>query len=232
MELKYIIIICAVVFILLIFLGLAVVNYSTEEMVEKFKKLTDLPVGTTPFELYSIINQHHFGGKINVKFKDEYFCDSFNGGGTLTLSSKYANEQNFGGLAICAHELGHAFQFKDQKNKMIKHAKITRFSKFISFFTTPLVVIGIIALILSHIYVGYALIGAGAFCFLVAIISKIAIIGIEKDASNKALEILRDYANFTDDELKIAKKFLNSAKQTYVADLLKIMLKWTMLVKK
>ena len=55
---------------------------------------------------------------------------------------------------------------------------------------------------------------------------------IEKEASNKAMELLETYAFLTEEDLILARKFLNSAKQTYIADVLKIMLKWTMLVKK
>lgn len=231
MDIKYIIII-AVVFLFLVIAGLAIVNFSTEEMYEKYKKISNLPCGLTPVELANTLNTTEFGNRIHVVLKKDLFCDSLSSNGVLTLCSTYANENNMAGLAICAHELGHAFQFRDKMQKMNSHAGLLKTSKIFSWLFSPLVILGIVALLIEQTMFGYGLfIGAGV-SFLIAVVAKFSTIGIEKEASNNALEILRVYASFTDDELKIAKRFLNSAKMTYVADLLKIMLKWTMLVRK
>ena len=82
-------------------------------------------------------------------------------------------------------------------------------------------------LILSGIVAGIAIL-----VFISALSVKMSTIKIEEEASSTAIEILRTQAYLTESELQIAKEFLNSAKQTYVADLLKSMLKWTGLTRK
>lgn len=232
MELKYVVIIVAIVFLLLIIAGLAIVNYSTDEMVEKFKKVSNTVTGTTPLEFAKLINSLHFGNNIRIKFDDRMFSDCISGNGELTLCSKYANDNSIAGLSVCAHELGHAFQFKNEKDRMRLHVRKLMVSKIASWLTSPLIIGGIVVLILSYTYIGIALLGAGIVSFFVALIAKFSTLKLEKDASVKALELLETYASFNEDELKLAKRLLDSAKQTYVADILRTMLKWTMLVKK
>ena len=231
MEIKYIIIL-AVVFLLLIIIGLAIVNYSGEEMLQKFKNLSNLPCGISCVELANNLNNAEFGGRIRIKYSDKYFSDSMSSNFVLTLSSKYANNYNFPALAICAHELGHAFQFRDNIKKMQKCSKLTRISKIALSLFNPAIIAGIVLLIVEQNIFAYSLLGFAGLCFLIAIVSKLYTIGVEKEASKTAINILRIYASYSDDELKMANKFLKSAKLTYVADLLKIMLRWTGLVKR
>lgn len=232
MELKYIIIIAVGAFILLVLFGLAIVNYSFDEMVDQYRKISQEYVSTTPVEFALKVNAKYFRNSIRIKYSPNYFSDSFSGNGVLTLSSKYANEKNIAGLAICAHELGHAFQFIDEKKRMNKHYRRIRASKFFSYLISPCIIAGIACIIISKLYIGLGLIGFGMFCLVMAIFAKISTLNIEKDASNTALQLLSEFAFLTDSELETAKKFLDSAKQTYLADVLKIVLKWTMFVKK
>ena len=121
MELKYIIIIVAIVFLLLILLGLAIVNYSGADLYDKFLETQRYSTGITPLEFAQNFNRLFFNGKIKFNLKNDLMCDSYNGGGVLTLCSQYAKANNMAGVVICAHELGHAFQFKEQPNLMKKH---------------------------------------------------------------------------------------------------------------
>lgn len=231
MDIKCILIVSGII-LLLIIIGLSIVNNSSEDLMDKFNQVSRFPVGTTPVEFASLINSIHFNSSIQIKYKDGVFSDAFNGNGTLTLSKKYASDNNLAGLAICAHELGHAFQFKEQKQLMKSHAKKIFMSKTICKFTTPFIVCGILAFIFNYLYLAILLGGLGVLCFILAVITKMSTLKIESGASKRALELLRVYASFTDEELKMAKTFLNSAKQTYLAEILRIVLKWTFLVKK
>lgn len=230
MEVK-IIIIVSVVFLLLVVLGLAIVNYSTDEMVEKYKKYSEVTIGTTPQDFANLINSLHFNGRIKIKYDERYFSDCYNSAGVLTLSEKYCGSDNLAGLAICAHELGHAFQFKNQKKRMIKYAKMLKITNFLSNFVSFFVIFGIIALIFN-MWLGILSFALGIISITVTIVGKAKTLGVEKDASEKALQLLKDYAYLDDDKLKIAKKFLASAKQTYFAEVLKVLLKWTGLVRR
>ena len=57
MEFKYIILIVAVAFLLLIMFGLAIVNYSFAEMVDNFNKYSGIKVNKTPDEFARNINE-------------------------------------------------------------------------------------------------------------------------------------------------------------------------------
>lgn len=231
MDIKYIIII-SIVFLLLVMVGLAIVNFSADDMLDKYRKLEKLPCGYTPIDLATAFAQMELGGRLKIKFDDRLFSDSMSSNLVLTLSSKYAHLLDFGGLVICSHELGHAIQFRDKRNKMNSHAKLSRLCKMSSIFTTPLMVAGIVLFALGYVIPAIVTLGFAVVSFFVAVVSKLSTIGIENEASKNALLILTKYANFSDDELNMAKGFLKSAKMTYIADFLKIMLKWTFLVRK
>ena len=230
MDILYIIII-AVVFILLILAGLAVVNYSGQDLFDKSRKYSSFPTSSTPIQFLQLINSLYFDNRIVLKFTDKELGDSYNGGGVMTLCSKYAYDNNLVGITICAHELGHALQFKNEYKRMKKFAKRNKTSKLLSKFTIPLFVAGIVSLFFNQIIIAIVLGCLGVLTFIVALINKFLTIKVENDASKKAMELIKNYGNFTEDEIKMAKDFLNSARQTYVADLLRSMLKWTLIVK-
>ena len=68
--------------------------------------------------------------------------------------------------------------------------------------------------------------------FLTALAFKISVIKIEKEASAYALELLSQTKILNENELKVAKKLLKLALQTYIGDFFRAMLFWTMLVPK
>ena len=228
---KLYIIIIAVVFILLILAGLAIVNYSGQDLVDKSKKYSNIPTSSTPIEFLQLINSIFFDNRIALKFTNIELGDSYQGSGVMTLCHKYAYENNLVGVTICAHELGHAFQFKFEKERMRKFTRRRRMSRFLSKLTMPFIIAGIVTLFFNQYIIAGALGGFGALTFIFALINKYLTIKVENDASKKAMELIKEYAYFTDEELKKAKDFLNAARQTYIAELLRSMLKWTLIVK-
>lgn len=232
MNLIYIILIAVGVLVLFILFGLAIVNKSGEELLDKFNETAKYPTLITPLLFANTISNTFFKSSIKIDFKPNLLCDSFSSDGHLTLCSKYANEPHLAGLAIVAHELGHAFQFSRDKAKMKKHAKKLRLSQILSRFTTPVFLAGIVLLCFGY-YIFAALLGVLAIVlFILACSVKMSTIKIEKEASSIALDLLKDIAELDEQQLKKAKQFLDSAKLTYIADLLKIMLKWTGFTKK
>lgn len=232
MDLWIVIVIVVGATAILILAGLAIVNYSGEEMVSKFNETKKITTNISAYQLAQIVSRDCFNNKIKIVLNNSFLCDSYSSNNVLTLCDKYADDCNLAGLSICAHELGHALQFKNQAQKMKKYGKKINFCKFLSKLVTPLFIVAIgmccfDKLILSAITVGVALI-----VFITALSVKMSTIKIEKEASDNALQILNSYAFLTENELQSAKMFLNSAKQTYVADLLKSMLKWTGLTRK
>ena len=227
MNIIYIILIAVGVLVLFILFGLAIVNKSGEELLDKFKETSKYPTSITPLQFADIISSTFFNKSIKIDFKPNLLCDSFSSNGHLTLCSQYANEYHLAGLAIVAHELGHAFQFSRDKAKMQKHARKLNLSKILTRFTTPVFLVGIVLLCFGY-YIFAAIAGTLAIAlFILACSVKMSTIKIEKEASVIALDMLKDIASLDEQQLKKAKQFLDSAKLTYIADLLKIMLKWT-----
>lgn len=227
MSLTLIIIIATVVLVILIIAGLAVVNFSYEEMLSKYNQIATNPAPVSPMQFAQKISDEHFGGRIKIEAKKGMFVDSYASNNVLTLSQEYANKKQIAGLAICAHELGHAFQFKDQKARMKKYGTRLKISKVLSKFVSPLLIGAVVLACFDKLIFAMALAIFAILCFLIALAVKISTISIEQQASDIAITILHQNAELTDTELKLVREFLLSAKQTYVADLLKSILKWT-----
>lgn len=227
MNLIYIILIAVGILILFILFGLAIVNKSGEELLDKFKETSKYPSAITPLDFAHTISNTFFNNSIKINFNNNLLSDCFSSNGQLTLCSQYANTPHLAGLSIVAHELGHAFQFSRDKEKMRKHAKKLNLSKLLSKFTTPIFLGGIVLLCFGY-YIFAAIAGALAILlFILAVSVKMSTIKIENEASAIALDLLKDFAHLDEQQQKISKQFLDSAKLTYIADLLKIMLKWT-----
>ena len=232
MNLTLIIIISVGILVLLILAGHAIVNFSGEEMLNKFNQTSNVVTNMSAVELANSISQNYFHNRIRLTFKPNKFCDCYASNNVLTLCSEYANKKNLAGLAICAHELGHAFQFKNQAKKMQKYGKKINTSKFLSKLVNVILFVAIILVFFEKLILSGIVAGIAILVFISALSVKLSTIKIEEEASSTAIEILRTQAYLTESELQIAKEFLNSAKQTYVADLLKSMLKWTGLTRK
>lgn len=227
MNLIYIVLIAIGCLILLILFGLAVVNKSGEEVLDSFNKTAKHSTSITPLQFAQNISNMFFCGNIKIGFSQNILSDCFSSNGHLTICNKYANEYNLAGLTIVAHELGHAFQFARDKDKMKKHAKRLSLSKILSRFTTPIFLVGIVLLCFEY-YIFSIVCGILAIVFFILAVSvKMSTVKIENEASQIALDLLKDIAELDEQQLKIAKNFLDSAKLTYIADVLKIMLKWT-----
>ena len=117
MNLIYIILIAVGVLILFILFGLAIVNKSGEELLDKFKETSKYPTTITPLDFAHTISSMFFKNTIKINFNYNLLSDCFASNGHLTLCSQYANEHHLAGLSIVAHELGHAFQFSRDKAK-------------------------------------------------------------------------------------------------------------------
>ena len=232
MNLIYVILIAVGLFIVLILAGLAVVNYSGEEMYEKYKQTANVYSNISALEFANKIINTLFFGEIVIEERLGLFCDCYISSGKLVLSQNYSRENNLAGLAICAHELGHALQFKNQKEKMKKYAKKLKISKILSKFITPIIILSIILIFFDKLFFSLIGLGMAIIIFITALAVKMSTIKIEKEASENAITLLQNYTDLTMPEIEIANTFLDSAKLTYVADLLKSMLRWTGLTRR
>ncbi len=217
---------------------LAVANFSFNQFYEKFKEndARRNSYGITTLEYVSRINQAYFNNKLRLtkcaKFKDFY------GGGIVGLSESTMKSNSLSSLAIVSHELGHARQ-DFTSNKIKKHGKMRLAGRICGLFFMPSLIAGGVISVLQvfdvlqpfyFLIIGLSLIGLSVLIFFFAIFLKYKEIQIEKEASDFALEYLREY--LTEPEVEYCKEVLDGARLTYWAALVRTLLSWTLLTPK
>ncbi len=234
----YIVIGIVGVFVLLLCFALAVASFSGENFYEKFQENENrrISYGITTLEYVNEINQKYFAGKLKIarceKFKDHYST------GYVALSQQTMASNSLTSFAIISHELGHARQ-DSEGDKLKKHWTLRRAGKICGIFFLPVVIVGIALCLLNifsvlpdllYLVLGLSLLGVALLLFFFSVFLKYREVQIEKEASKYAVEFMKEV--LTDDELKAAKEFLDSARLTYWAVLFKTLLGWTFLTKK
>lgn len=139
---------------------------------------------------------------------------------SLNLSDASLNSSSVAGVAVAAHELGHALQDAEgYKMLKVRHILI-KTSNICSVLLWPLVIIGLIC---NFVYVGGVVgdvfLWCGVAFFSLSIIVALVTLPVEFDASKRALALLKEENTFDDYELDGAKKVLSAAALTYVASL-------------
>lgn len=233
MTLEWILVICGIALAVLFCLCLAIANFAPERFMDIYKECNEKQAESdyTPSEIVNIINFKEFGGKLKIERTDRYAGDAYVRGGWLILSDITLQSRGIAAYATLTHELGHALQDRDTKKLKLKSI-LMRIGMIIGPLLFPALIAGLILIAIGGnlFYWGIGVAAFGGLIFLLAVTLRCITISIEKDASKKAMVMLKDYLNKKD--LKIAKKLLNSAKLTYWAVLFRTLLGWTFLTKK
>ena len=233
MDLTLILIICGIVVAVAFCFCLAVANFAPDRFMDIYKKYIDEEAGCqlTPVEVVNEINQREFHGKLRVHAIDKLAGDAYVRGGDLLLSNVTLTSTSLASYAVLAHEFGHALQDRDT-NKLKVFSRLIRLGRILGFFMFPSLIAGIILIGFGGNLLawGIGLVVLGALVFILALAFKLFTISIEKDASKKAIILLKEY--FTEKQIKSIKKLLNSAKLCYWASFFRTLLGWTFLTKK
>ncbi len=223
--------------VLLCFL-LAIANFSFENFEAKLKEYSVKrnSYGITTHQYVDMLNKNYFNGRLKIakcaRLKDHYSR------GIVALSEETMNSNSLASLAIISHEMGHARQ-DASGDSLEKHWRMRRTGRICGFFFMPLLIVGAVLCllwvfeVLSSIYflvAGVTCLALALFIFIFAIILKYKEIKIEKEASEFAIEYLKEI--LLDDEIQACRDLLNSAKLTYWAGLIRTLLSWTMLTGK
>lgn len=221
--------------IIFIAICLAIANTATSNFERKYKKYNDMMLNTT----YSagefaemLISSSGYPVKIAVT--DEELQDAYSSKyNALILSHQTINSYSIAGYAIVAHEFGHAVQKNSGKSSYLLLRLCKTISAIFGNFSFPLILIGLISkLILPEEIFGSILLIAGCVIFAISLFTTILTIPIEFNASNIGLEKIKEFQVLEGKEYRLAKKFLKSAGQTYVAAFLSRIFAWTFLVPK
>lgn len=233
--LTYIIIGIVVLFVILLCVALAIASFSYDNYYESLKKTNEMKNkrGLLTLQYVSDINDKYFEKKLDIMKCAEY-QDHYSSG-IVALSEKTMISNSLASLSIVSHELGHARQDREG-NKLNQHWKLRKIGKVCGFFFLPTMIVGAVLSLLYifkvlsanyYLIAGLSCLSVAVLIFIFSIFLKYKEIEIEKEASVFALEFLKEF--LYDDEIKICKEFLDSARLTYWAGLFKTMFGWTLL---
>lgn len=137
----------------------------------------------------------------------------------IALSDGVYDSSSVSALGIVAHEVGHALQYQTGYFP-IKLRIFTIFvSNLVSKLLWPMLIIGVLLdiFIVMAVPVGLYLIYGILALFVISTLVSFVTLPVEKNASNRALQILSDMNALDEHELMGAKAVLDSAGLTYVA---------------
>ena len=130
----------------------------------------------------------------------------------IRLSDSVYNSTSVAALGVAAHEAGHAVQHAVGYAPIKLRSAIIPVCQIGSNLAMPLVLIGLLLSFPGLAYLGVAFFGISALFQLVTL-------PVEFNASNRALEYLKNENILVGNEVNSAKKVLSAAAMTYVAAL-------------
>ncbi len=155
------------------------------------------------------------GGVNNVRIErvSGHLTDHFDPrDNVIRLSDSVYSSTSVASIGVAAHEAGHAVQYAADYVPMKLRAVIIPATNLGSMLSMPLILMGFLFNFGVLITVGIAFFGLSTLFQLVTL-------PVELNASNRALEAIREGGLLYDDEYPMAKKTLWAAAMTYVAAL-------------
>ncbi len=128
----------------------------------------------------------------------------------VALSEHNFSQPSIAGMAVAAHEVGHAIQHKQGFAMLQFRSALAMPVQFGSWMAFPLVLIGLFM-------ASPAMLDAGIILFSLVVLFHLVTLPVEFDASRRALAILRTDGYVPPQEATGAKKVLDAAAWTYVA---------------
>jgi Zn-dependent membrane protease YugP len=223
--------------VILLIIGLSIATYSGAQLEDTFHKYNRIPCNKkiTGGQFALMIANSRMRGRVSVARTAGFLTDSYSSRSKIVvLSDSTCDVASVAALTVVAHEFGHAIQDLDHTKKFKLHKTLAKLTKSFGFFMFPLAIVGIFMFFImpDRIDVWGSLLGLSAAILVLAIIFKLFSIPLERDASKRAIKLLKETDTFDDEELIMAKDLLKSALFTYIGDFLRAILWWTFLTKR
>lgn len=130
----------------------------------------------------------------------------------IRLSSKVYNSNTASAVGVAAHEAGHAVQYAQGYAPIKLRAAIIPICNIGSNLAFPLFLLGLF-------FVIEPLMWLGIIAYSLTALFQLITLPVEFNASSRAMTILSDSGQFSDDQLRASRKVLSAAALTYVAAL-------------
>ena len=145
---------------------------------------------------------------------------------TLNLSQAVYSGRDIAAVAVAAHECGHAIQHAENYRPILLRSRLVPVANLGSQAGMLLFFVGLIFGSGSSTF----LMDLGIFLFSFAVLFHVVTLGVEFDASRRALRALGNLSLLTEDEQPKASKMLRTAAYTYVAAMASAMIQLLRLV--
>ena len=167
--------------------------------------------GMTGAQVARMILDHHGLTDVRVVPTQGVLSDHYNPATkTVALSESNYYESSLAGIAVAAHEVGHAIQHKEAYLFLTLRAKLVPVANISSNMSWIFVMIGIFASSTGFLLLGIVLLLAG-------VIFQVVTLPVEFDASKRAMNEVVSLGIIGNNEEVGARKVLNAAAMTYVA---------------
>lgn len=137
-------------------------------------------------------------------------------GNVIRLSDSVYNSSSIGAIGVAAHEAGHAVQHSEEYFPIKVRNAIIPVCNFGSGVGPVMILIG--CLFAGDF--GYKLILFGIILFSLMAVFQLVTLPVEFDASSRALKVIRNSGQFSNEDERGARKVLSAAAMTYVAALI------------
>ncbi|HWK24707.1 MAG TPA: zinc metallopeptidase [Ureibacillus sp.] len=179
-------------------------NYSKFSQVSASK-------GMTGAQVARMILDHHGLFDVRVVPTQGVLSDHYNPATkTVALSESNFYESSIAGVAVAAHEVGHAIQHKEAYSFLTLRSKLVPVANISSNASWIFVMIGIFASSSGFLLLGIVLLLAG-------VLFQVVTLPVEFDASRRAMNEVVSLGIISNNEERSAKKVLSAAAMTYVA---------------
>lgn len=187
--------------------------YAQMKVKGTYKKYAEVPArrGMTGAQVARMILDHHGLTDVRVVPTQGVLSDHYNPATkTVALSEDNYYNSSLAGIAVAAHEVGHAIQHKEAYSFLTLRSKLVPVASFSSNASWVFILIGVLASSSGLLLVGIALLFAG-------VLFQVVTLPVEFDASKRAMNEVVSLGIIGNDEERGAKKVLNAAAMTYVA---------------
>lgn len=179
-------------------------TYNKYSQVESYK-------GMTGAEVARAILDYHGLYDVRVVPTQGILSDHYNPATkTVALSEENYYNSSLAGIAVAAHECGHAIQHKEAYSFLTLRSKLVPVANLSSNLSWVFVMIGLIASLSNLLLVGIVLLAAG-------VLFQIVTLPVEFDASRRAMNEVVSLGIISNNEERGARKVLSAAALTYVA---------------
>lgn len=187
-------------------------TYSHFSKVVSEKKLTGKEVASLILNASNITN-------VEIKEIEGTLTDYYDSKNkVLALSKHNYNSSSIASIGVTAHECGHAIQDYNNYFPLRFRHFIVNIYNITSKLLVPLLIIGLIfdfLLLIPNLALIFVVVGT--IIFGLSFILNLITLPVEFNASKRALRILEESTVLNQEEIKGAKKVLNSAALTYLA---------------